>query len=48
MTEAETDEFFKRYMDMLRRMTKEKRERIARKDPSLRAKVKKRMKMPWE
>ena len=36
MTEEETDEFFERYIDKLRRMTKEKREKIARKDPSLR------------
>lgn len=48
MTEAETDEFFKRYMDMLRRETENKKEKIKQNDPNLRTEVKKRMKMPWE
>lgn len=48
MTEAEMDEFYKRYMDDLKRETKNKKERIERNDPNLRSEVKKRMKMPWE
>lgn len=48
MPESETDEFYKRYMDMLKQETKNKKERIKRNDPSLRTEVKKRMKMPWE
>ena len=48
MTEAETDEFFEKYMHELRRETENKKERIKQNDPNLRTKVKKRMKMPWE
>ena len=41
MTEAETDEFYKSYMDSLKQETKNKKERIKRNDPSLRKEVKK-------
>ena len=48
MSESETDEFFKKYMDLIKKETKNKKEKIKRKDPSLRTIAKKRLKMPWE
>ena len=48
MPESETDEFFKKYMDLIKEETKNKKERIKRNDPSLRTIAKKRLKMPWE
>lgn len=48
MPESETDEFFEKYMDTLKRETKNKKEKIKRNDPSLRTIAKKRLKMPWE
>lgn len=48
MPESETDEFFEKYMDMLKQETKNKKEKIKRNDPNLRMIAKKRLKMPWE
>lgn len=48
MPESETDEFFKKYMDLIKEGAKNKKERIKRNDPSLRTIGKKRLKMPWE
>lgn len=48
MSESETDEFFEKYMDLIKEEMKNKKERIKRKDPSLRMIAKKRLKMPWE
>ena len=48
MSESETDEFFEKYMDLLKSETKIKKEKIKRNDPSLRMIAKKRLKMPWE
>lgn len=35
MSESETDEFFKKYMDLIKDETKNKKEQIKRNDPSL-------------
>ncbi len=48
MPESETDEFFKKYMDLLKQETKNKKERIKRNDPILRVIAKKRLKTSWE
>ena len=36
MSESETDEFFKKYMDLIKQETKNRKERIKRNNPSLR------------
>ena len=48
LTEAEVEDFYAQYMRMLKQETKNKKERIARKDPKLVTKVKKVPKMPWQ
>jgi hypothetical protein len=47
MPESEMDEFFEKYMDLLKYEVESKKERIKRNDPSLRTIAKKRLKMPW-
>ena len=48
MPESKTDEFCKKYMDLIKEETKNKKERINRNDPNMRVIAKKRPKMPWE